>query len=404
MIARLREKFAVLDAVLNERGRRLWAVTEAKALGHGGQTLVAKATGLSRRTMYQGLRELDPLSGGRQAAPQRVRSPGGGRNPLPEHDPTLLADLEALVEPTSRGDPESPLRWTCKSVRQLAAELQRQGQKVGRHKVAELLADLAYSLPGNRKTKEGSAQPDRHAHFEHRNAQVAAFQKRGQPVVSVDTKKQELGGDFKNGGRAWRPQGDPELVRTDDFADKTLGKGNPYGVYDQTANVGWVSVGVDHDTAECAVESSQRGWTKRGACRSQDATELLMTAAGGGSNGRRSRLWKVALQRLADATGLRIAVGHFPPGTSTWNKIEHRMLSHISMNWRGQPLTSHEVMVNLMANTTTAKGLKIQAALDTRCYPTGIKVTDEELQDLALEPAAFHGEWNYTLTPRTTRN
>jgi len=296
----------------------------------------------------------------------------------------------------------APLRWTCKSVRQLAAELQRQGHKVGRQKVADLLADLAYSLQGNRKTKAGTAHPDRNAQFEHINTQVAAFQKRGQPVVSVDTKKKELGGDFKNGGREWRPQGDPELMRTYDFADKTLGKVNPYGVYDQTANVGWVSVGVDHDTAAFAVESIQRWWAKMGSCRYQDATALLITADGGGSNGSRSRLWKVALQRLADATGLRISVCHFPPGTSKWNKIEHRMFSHISMNWRGQPLTSHEVIVNLIANTTTDKGLKIQAALDTGCYPTGIKVTDQELQEVALEPAVFHGEWNYTITPRTT--
>jgi DDE family transposase len=404
MIARLREKFTVLDAVLAERSRRLWAVTEAKALGHGGQTLVAKATGLSRRTIYQGLRELEHLSGDHQAATQRVRSPGGGRKALTDHDPTLLADLEALVEPTSRGDPESPLRWTCKSVRQLAAELQRQGHKVGRQKVAELLADLAYSLQGNRKTKEGTAHPDRNAQFEHINAQVAAFQKGGQPVVSVETKKKELVGDFKNGGREWRPPGDPELVRTYDFADKTLGKVNPYGVYDQTAHGGWVSVGVDHDTAEFAVESIHRWWTKMGAYRYKDATELLMTADGGGSHGSRSRLWKVALQRLADATGLRIAVCHFPPGTSKWNKIEHRMFSHISMNWRGQPLTSHEGIVNLIANTTTEKGLKIQAELDTGCYPTGIKVTAQALQDVALEPAALHGEWNYTITPRTIHN
>lgn len=404
MIARIREKFAVLDAVLDERGRRLWAVTEAKAIGQGGQTIVAKATGLSRRTLYQGLRELDQRSGDHPEATQRARSPGGGRKPLTYHDPTLLADLEALVEPTSRGDPESPLRWTCKSVRQLAAELQRQGHKVGRQKVAALLADLAYSLQGNRKTKEGTAHPDRHAQFEHINAQVAAFQKRRQPVISVDTKKKELVGDFKNAGRAWRPQGDPELVRTYDFVDKTLGKVNPYGVYDQTANVGWVSVGVDHDTAEFAVESIQRWWAKMGAGRYQHATELLMTADGGGSNGSRSRLWKVALQRLADDTGLRISVCHFPPGTSKWNTIEHRMFSHISMNWRGQPLTSHEVIVNLIANTTTEKGLKIQVELDTGRYPTGIKVTDQELNDVALEPAAFHGEWNYTVTPRTTRN
>jgi hypothetical protein len=404
LIARLREKFVVLEAVLDERGRRLWAVTEARALGHGGQTLVAHATGLSRRTIYQGLRALEHRSGGNQEAPQRVRSPGGGRNPLTSHEPTLLAALEALVEPTSRGDPESPLRWTCKRVRQLAAERQRQGHKVGRHKVAALLADLAYSLQGNRKTKEGTAHPDRHAQFEPMNAQVAACQKRGQPGVSVDTKKKELVGDCKHGGRAGRPQGDPELVRTYDCADKTLGKVNPYGVYDQTANGGWVSVGVDHDTAAFAVESLQRWWAKMGSCRHKDATELLMTADGGGSNGSRSRLGKVALQRLADATGLRIAVCHFPPGTSKWNKIEQRMVSHISRNWRGQPLTSHEVIVNLLANTTTDKGLKIQAELDTGWYPTGIKVTDQELHDVALEPAAFHGEWNYTITPRTTQD
>jgi len=309
-----------------------------------------------------------------------------------------------VVELTSRGAPASPLRWTCKSVWQLAAELQRQGQKVGRQKVAELLADLAYSLQGNRKPKEGTAHPDRHAQFEHINARVAAFHKRGQPVVSVDTKKKALVGDCKNGGREWRPQSAPELGRPSDVADETLGKVHPYGVYDQTATIGWVSVGVDHDTAECAVESIQRWWPKMGACREKDATELRITADGGGRNGRRSRLWKVALQRLADDTGLRMAVCHFPPGTSTWNKIAHRMFSHISMHWRGQPLTSHEVIVNVIANTTTEKGLKIHAELDTGSYPTGIKVTDQELQDVALESAAFHGEWNSTITPRTTRN
>jgi hypothetical protein len=401
MIVRVREKFAVLDAVLDKQGRRLWAATEAKAMGHGGQTIVAQATGLSRRTIYQGLRELQHPAGRGLKASQRVRRPGGGRKPLTHHDPPLLAALEALVEPTSRGDPESPLRWTCKSVRQLAAELQRQGHRVGRQKVAELLRELAYSLQGNRKAKEGASHPDRNAQFAYINAQVAGFQQRGQPVVSVDTKKKELVGDFKNGGRTWRPQGDPELVRTDDFADKTLGKVNPYGVYDQTANVGWVSVGVDHDTAEFAVESIRRWWAKMGSGRYASATDLLITADGGGSNGRRNRLWKVALQRLADDTGLRIVVCHFPPGTSKWNKIEHRMFSHISMNWRGQPLTSHEVIVNLIANTTTEKGLKIQAELDTSRYPTGLKVTDQALKDVALEPAAFHGEWNYTITPRT---
>jgi hypothetical protein len=288
-------------------------------------------------------------------------------------------------------------------VRQLAAELPRQGHKVGRHKVAELLGDLAYSLQGNRKTKEGTAPPDRHAQCAYIHTQVAAFQTPGQPVVSVDTKKQALVGDLKHGGRAWRPQGDPALVRTYDCADKTLGKVNPYGVYDQTANVGWVSVGVDHDTAAFAVESIQRWWTKMGVCRYPNATERLMTADGGGSHGRRNRLWKVALHRLADDTGLRMTVCHFPPGTRKWNKIEHRMFSHISMHWRGQPLTSHEVIVNLIATTTTDRGLTIQAELDTGCSPPGITVTDQELQDVALKPAALHGEWNSTIAPRTAQ-
>jgi DNA-binding phage protein len=404
MIASIREKFTVLDAVLDERGRRLWAATEAKALGHGGQTAVAQATGLSRRTIYQGLRELAPVSSGYPQVSQRMRRPGGGRKLLSQHDPRLWVDLEALVEPTSRGDPQSPLHWTCKSVRQLAAESQRQGHKVGRQKVADLLTALGYSLQANRKTKEGTSHPDRNAQFAYINAQVAAFQKRGQPVVSVDTKKKELVGDFKNAGREWRPQGAPERVRTYDFVDQTLGTVHPYGVYDQTANVGWVSVGVDHDTAAFAVESLRRWWVNMGARAYAEATELLITADGGGSNGRRCRLWKVALQRLADDIGLRISVCHFPPGTSKWNKIEHRMFSHISMNWRGRPLTSHEVIVNLIANTTTEKGLRIQAELDTGRYPTGMKVTDQELKKVAVEPAAFHGEWNYTIMPRATKD
>ena len=320
MIARLREKFMVLDAVLDERGRRLWAVTEAKALGYGGQTLVAKATGLSRRTLYQGLRELEPLSGGHHAATRRVRRPGGGRQ-APD-----VSRSDAVGRPGSSGradqpgGPESPVRWTCKSVRQLAAALQRQGHQVGRHKVAELRAALAYSLQGTRKTKAGTAHPDRHAPCAHITAQVAACHKRGQPVVAVDTKKKALVGDCQIGPRGTHRA--PALVRTYDFADKTLGKVHPYGVYDQTAKVGWVRVGGDHDTAELAVESLQRWGTKRGSCRYQDATALLITADGGGRNGRRSRLWKVALQRLAAATGVRIAVCHVPPGTSTWHKSE----------------------------------------------------------------------------------
>jgi len=395
----IREKFTALEAVLDERSRRLWAATEAKALGHGGQTLVATATGMSRNTIHVGLRELGHTSDALTGAAKRVRRPGGGRKRLIAHDPLLVAHLDALVEPTSRGDPQSPLRWTCKSTRQLAAALQQQGHKVGRQKVAALLAELGYSLQANRKTKEGASHPDRDAQFTYINAQVQAFQARGQPVVSVDTKKKELVGDFKNGGREWQPQGQPELVRAYDFVDKQLGKGIPYGVYDQTANMGWVSVGSDHDTAAFAVETLRRWWSNMGAPRYGEATELLITADGGGSNGSRSRLWKVALQRLADAIGLRLSVCHFPPGTSKWNKIEHRMFSHISLNWRGKPLTSHEVIVNLIANTTTQTGLTIRAALDTHQYPTGIKVTDQELEHVRLRQADFHGEWNYTILP-----
>lgn len=402
----LREKFAALEPLLDERMRRLWAATEAKALGYGGQSLMAQVTGMSRSTIYLGLQELKHQ--GDRAAPTlrrgRVRRPGGGRKTLLYHQPTLLRDLEALVEPTSRGDPESPLRWTCKSVRQLAAELQEQGHTVGRQKVSELLAFLGYSLQANRKTKEGGDHADRNVQFEYINAQVQAFQEHNQPVVSVDTKKKELVGDFKNGGREWRPQGAPEMVRVHDFVDKELGKAIPYGVYDLTTNQGWVSVGTDHDTAEFAVETLRRWWQHLGRWAYPEAAKLLVTADGGGSNGSRCRLWKVALQRLADDLGLQIVICHFPPGTSKWNKIEHCLFSHIAMNWRGQPLTSHEVMVNLIGNTRTQTGLRIQAELDTNRYPTGIVVTDQELASLNLEKADFHGDWNYTLMPRTKRS
>ena len=346
MLEIVRKKFLILSPVLNERSRRLWAAAEAQAIGYRGQTLVARATGISRTTIHKELRRL--ASGVPIEVGKRVRSPGGGRKALTDHDPTLLVDLESMVEPTTRGDLESPLRWTCKSTRQLASALREQGHKVGRQKVADLLADLGYSLQGNRKTKEGTSHPDRDAQFEYINARVVDFQKRGQPVVSVDTKKKELVGDFKNGGKEWQPKDNPELVRIYDFVDKKLGKVNPYGVYDQTANVGWVSVGVDHDTAEFAVESLRRWWSKMGSRIYPKATELLITADGGASNGSRVRLWKVALQRWADEIGLQISVCHFPPGTSKWNKIEHRMFSHISMNWRGKPLVSHEIIVNLI--------------------------------------------------------
>jgi transposase len=399
----LREKYAALAPVLNECSRRLWAATEAQALGHGGQTLLAKVTGMSRSTIYLGKQEVG--QGAVRAMPGlgRVRAPGGGRKPLTHHQPTLPQALDALVEPSSRGDPQSSLRWTCKSVRQLAAELTGQGYGIGRQKVADLLHALGYSLQANSKTKEGAAHPDRNAQFEYLDAQVQAFQARGHPVVSVDTKKKELVGEFKNGGREWRPQGEPQAVRVHDFADPHLGKAIPYGVYDLTANTGWVSVGMDHDTAEFAVETLRRWWRYMGSPLYPTATALLITADGGGSNGSRGRLWKVTLQRLADELGLSITVCHFPPGTSKWNKIEHRLFSHIAINWRGQPLTSHEVIINLIANTTTRQGLYIQAALDTNHYPTGIVVTDQEFAGINLKRADFHGDWNYTINPRMPR-
>jgi hypothetical protein len=397
IIESIRGKFERLSGVLDERGRRVWAAVEAEALGYGGQSIVAKATGLSRATLHREAVEQDRDLSPRH--PDRIRKAGGGRKKLTQHGPGLLLALEELVEPTTRGDPESPLRWTCRSTRQLATALAAQGYRVSHQTVASLLDDLGYSLQGNRKTKEGSAHPDRDAQFRYIHGRVEDFQRREQPVVSVDTKKKELVGDFKNGGREWRPKGDPEQVRVYDFVDKALGKANPYGVYDPTANVGWVSVGTDHDTAEFAVETLRRWWEKMGRSRYPAATELLVTADGGGSNGSRVRLWKVALQRLADHTGLRISVCHFPPGTSKWNKIEHRMFSHISMNWRGKPLFSHEVVVNLIAGTTTRTGLKIEAELDTNAYPKGIQVTDEELERIKIQRADFHGEWNYTILP-----
>lgn len=392
-------KYRQLAEIFDERERRLWAAVEAQQLGRGGISTVAKATGLSRTTIYQGLKELSECPSGAGLRRDRVRGEGGGRKALTAKDPRLLESLERLVEPSTCGDPQSALRWTCKSTRQLAEALHRAGHPVGRQTVSELLAALGYSLQGNRKTREGSEHEDRDAQFVHINAQVATYQQRAQPVISVDTKKKELVGDFKNGGREWRPKGRPEEVRTHDFMDRELGKVNPYGVYDQTANVGWVSVGTDHDTAEFAVESIRRWWSKMGSACYPHATDLLITADGGGSNGYRLRLWKVALQALANETDLTVHVCHFPPGTSKWNKIEHRMFSFISLNWRGQPLVSHEVVVNLIGNTRTATGLSIQAELDTAQYPTGVKVSDEELRKLNLTRDTFHGEWNYLIAP-----
>jgi len=396
IVEKIRKKYERLSGVLDERSRRVWASVEAEALGYGGQSLVAKATGLSRMTFYS--KKMDSSSENYSAAPHaRIRKEGAGRKKLTQREPKLLSALEALVEPTTRGDPENPLRWTCLSTRQLAAALEKLGYKIGRQTVAHLLDDLGYSLQGNQKAKEGSSHPDRDAQFRYIHDQVAHFQHLGQPVVSVDTKKKELVGDFKNEGKEWRPKGDPEPVRVYEFVDKLLGKANPYGVYDPTANEGWVSVGVDHDTAEFAVESLRRWWMHMGRTRYPMATQLLVTANGGGSNGSRVRLWKVALQQLADQVGLDISVCHFPPGTSKWNKIEHRMFSYISMNWRGKPLISHEVIVNLIATTTTLKGLKIEAEIDRNVYKKGIHVSEEELEKLHIEKASFHGEWNYTI-------
>lgn len=393
------EKFNTLLPILDERSRRLWAAAEAKSMGRGGVSAVSKATGLSRTTIHQGLKEIEQLSSLKPTT-KRIRAKGGGRKAIIKGNPTLLHDLEGLVEPMTRGDPESPLRWTCKSTRQLSAALQAMGHKIGRQKVSELLADSGYSLQANRKVREGSRHPDRDAQFHYIYKQVKVFQESNQPVISVDTKKKELVGDFKNAGREWQPKGQPEPVRVYDFVDKNLGKVNPYGIYDQTANVGWVSVGIDHDTSSFAVESIRRWWNRMGQQAYPEAKRLLITADGGGSNGYRIRLWKIELQRFADEQGLEISVCHFPPGTSKWNKIEHRMFSHISMNWRGKPLTSHEVIVNLIANTTTQQGLEIQAALDTNSYPKGLKVTDAELEDINLHKADFHGEWNYSIHPK----
>jgi hypothetical protein len=401
-VASIRAKFEALGPYLDERRRRLWAAAEAMVLGRGGITAVANATGLQRVTIRAGIRELqaDPgnATGAESAAAadrmQRVRAPGGGRKPLTTQDPALVHDLEALVEPTARGDPMSPLRWTCKSTRQLAAELVRQGHQVSHQTVADLLHALDYSLQGTRTTKEGADHPDRDAQFASINEQTRAFQQRGQPAISVDCKKKELVGDFKNGGREWQPAGHPEQVRVHDFLDKQLGKAIPYGVDDLAANQGWVSVGIDHETAAFAVASVRHWWQQMGQPRYPTATELLITADSGGSNSSQSRLWKTELQRLADETGLRISVCHFPPGTSKWNLIEHRLFCHITQNWRGRPLVSLEVIVNLIGNTTTRAGLKVRAELDPAPYPTGIKVSDAELAAVQLQPATFHGNWN----------
>ena len=395
----VRERYKNLEWALDERLRRLFAASEAKVIGHGGIALVRKATGVARGSIQQGLKELAEKPQGIEIASRRVRRVGAGRKATVTDDASLLAALETLVEPVTRGDPESPLRWTCKSLRQLATELGQQGYHVSHTSIGSLLKKLGYSLQGNRKTLEGADHPDRNAQFEYINARVEDALRQGQPVISVDTKKKELIGQFKNGGKEWRPEGDPEKVNVYDFVDRELGRANPYGVYDLTNNTGWVSVGTDHDTASFAVATIRRWWLAMGSPLYSDVKELLITADGGGSNGSRVRLWKLELQQLSNELGINIRVSHFPPGTSKWNKIEHRLFSHISMNWRGQPLVSHEVIVNLIAATTTRKGLKVRAELDPKQYPKGIKVTDEELAAIRIVRDEFHGEWNYTIMP-----
>jgi hypothetical protein len=400
-VQRIEVKFHALGALMDERMRRQWAGTEAKAYGWGGIRAVAKATGLSPTTIRKGLSEAERGAQGPRDAPSaRIRRIGGGRKNKTQSDPGLSGALQALVDPATRGDPRSPLRWTSKSTATLARELTRQNHPVSPRTVGRLLRKAGYSLQGNRKTKEGNSHVDRNAQFEHINSQAMAFMRRDQPVISVDTKKKELVGEFKNGGREWRPRGEPDEVRVHDFLDKNLGKAIPYGVYDVTNNQGWVSVGIDHDTAQFAAAAIGRWWKKMGRKRYPHAKELLITADGGGSNGSRCRLWKVALQGLADQLRMAIHVCHFPPGTSKWNKIEHRMFCHITQNWRGRPLVSHEVIVHLIANTMTQQGLKIRAELDKRRYPAGIKVTDAELAHVNLKPNPFHGDWNYTIQPK----
>jgi transposase len=403
VVDQVRRKFEMLRSVMDERVTRLWAAAEALALGRGGSAIVTVATGIRSKRVWLGKRELAGLPAStpeEKAQDQRIRRPGAGRKRLVDTDKTLLSDLELLVEPVTRGDPESALRWTTKSTYKLANELAGKGHKVGPRTVAALLHRLGYSLQAPKKTREGRQHPDRNAQFEHIAAETKAFQAANQPVVSVDTKKKELVGDFYNKGCEWQPKGEPEPVRVHDFVDAELGKAIPYGVYDVTRNEAWVSVGIDHDTSAFAAASVERWWTMMGKKAYPEATEVLIVADGGGSNGVRTRLWKTSLQDLADKTGLIIHVSHLPPGTSKWNKIEHRLFSHIGMNWRGRPLVSHEVIVKLIAGTTTKSGLKVRAKLDLRKYPAGLMVLEAEMAALCLDRNAFHGEWNYVLRPR----
>jgi len=400
-LERIRDKFLALVPVMDERMRRHWAAVEAVTLGWGGVSAVSAATGLARNTIASGVRELAQRREQRDVVVStRLRQPGAGRKRVTETDPLLLHALEELVNPATRGHPESPLRWTCKSTAKLAEELTQRNHPVTDRTVATLLKQAGYSLQANRKTREGSLHPDRNGQFEYINKQVMSFQKLRLPVISVDTNKKELVGEFKNPGQEWQPKGEPEEVKVHDFPDKQMGKAIPYGVYDLASNEGWVSVGIDHDTAQFATASIRRWWIEMGSQRFPRASKLLITADGGGSNSSRNRLWKKSLQDLADKLELTLHVCHFPPGTSKWNKIEHRLFCFITKNWRGRPLTTYEVIVNLIASTTTKTGLIVRAALDTDKYETAIEVKDEEIARLRLTRAKFHGEWNYMIKPR----
>ena len=394
------KKFNSMVIGLSEAGRRRWAALEAKAIGRGGVSLVARATGMSRSTIYAGIADLDdPVRVDLESA-GRSRMAGGGRKSLAGADRGLVASLDRLVEPVTRGDPMRPLRWTCKSTSNLAVQLASEGHPVSPRTVASLLKKQGYSLQSPRKTREGSNHQDRNTQFEHLDARVMRYLRTGDPVVSVDTKKKELVGNFLNKGREWRPKGSPVEVNVHDFQDKELGKVAPYGVYDIGANQGWVSIGINHDTAEFAVETIRRWWKRMGHGLYGGASRLLITADSGGSNGPRVKLWKLHLQKLADELGMKIEVCHFPPGTSKWNKIEHRMFCHITRNWRGRPLDSTEVVVKLIGSTRTKSGLRIKAAIDRRKYHKGISVTKAEMEEINIKPNKFHGEWNYIISPR----
>jgi hypothetical protein len=394
----LQERWGAMEPHLDERGRRLFVASEAKAAGYGGIVKLAGTTGMARSTIGRGLKD---LAAPETLEPGRMRRRGGGRKSLVSASPQLLTDLKSLVDPEARGDPMSPLRWTCRSLRRLARELRERGHKISHTVVGELLKRLNFSLQGNSKTREGADCPDRDAQFEHINASVKSALAENQPVISVDTKKKELVGDFKNNGREWRPKGCPEEVRVHDFLIKELGRAVPYGVYDLAANTGWVSVGMDHDTAAFAVQTIRRWWQEVGRIRYPQASRLVITADGGGSNGSRVRLWKRELQRLANELGIAIEVHHFPPGTSKWNSIEHRLFSFISQNWRAEPLVSYRVIIELIGATTTETGLKVLCELDSSHYPKGIAVSDAEMASLNIRRADFHGEWNYTILPHT---